>query len=250
LLRITTTFFGLILSGVVLGGTWKEMTPNSQLLVGLSTGPNWATGNKTQTITLQPDVEKTYTGGSSNKAFPNIELFVGYQKPLTAQFMGQPLLSQLGLSVVGAGSAKLNGDIWEDADPNFDNFDYDYKVNHTRIAVKGRLISNSSFVLQPYISGSLGVGFNRATDFKITPKISEEVAPPAFASNTTTTFTYTLGIGVQKSLTNDLQLAVGYEFADWGNVGLSPAPGQTTNKGLTLNHLYVNSLQLSLFYIV
>jgi opacity protein-like surface antigen len=80
------------------------------------------------------------------------------------------------------------------------------------------------------------------------PKITSEVAPPPFGSNTTTTFTYALGIGLQKALPCGFAAAIGYEFTDWGRTQLARAASQTLNQGPTLNHLYANQLLLSLFY--
>lgn len=244
----------IILSGIVLStsafaGTGSWIFSDRQYVIGISAGPTWIYGNKTQTINLEPDVAKTYTANSNNHMFPTGELFLGVQNALATSFIGQPLMSQLGIDFVAAGRAQLTGDIWEDADPDFDNFNYTYKVNHTHVAIKGRLVVLTNKV-QPYISGSVGVGVNRAYDFTITPKISEEVPAPPFGSHNQTSFVYTLGIGIQTALTSQLQFAIGYEFADWGKTQLSTAQGQTTNQTLSLNHLYANQLQLSLFYII
>lgn len=246
--RIIIIFFGILLSNSVLAETLKTTVADTGLVAGFSAGPAWVSGNKTQTLTLQPDIVKTYKASDSNNVISNFELFVGYQKPIVTHLMSNCLLGQLGLSVAEAGNANLPGDIWEDADPNFDNFNYKYKVNHVLVAVKGRLLGHYGYFVEPYISGSLGVGFNHAYGFTITPKIPEEVPAPAFTSNTTTAFSYTLGIGLQKAVSENLQVAVGYEFSDWGKSTLSPAAGQTTSHGLTQNHLYAQTLQLSLFY--
>jgi opacity protein-like surface antigen len=153
--------------------------------------------------------------------------------------------------IAGGSHANLNGDIWEDADPEFNNFTYSYKVSHAEIALKGRLIgSYNCAIVDPYISASAGIGFNRAYDFTINPVISEAVPAPAFGSNTTTAFTYALGIGIQKSFTPHLQAAIGYEFSNWGKIQLAHAPGQTVGEGLSLNHFYAQEIQFSLFYIV
>lgn len=224
-----------------------EMPTGDHFFLGVSPGLTWVTGNKTQTIFLEPDVEKTYTANNGNSNIPSGEIFLGWQKSFLA--LNQSLISQLGISVVEAGTAKLSGDIWEDADPDFDNFTYNYKINHTHVALKGRLVSNSDLAFQPYISGSIGVGFNNAHAYSSQAIVDGEIPAPPFNSNTTTTFIYTVGIGLQKALTTNLQVALGYEFADWGKTQLSAADGQTVNQGLTLNHLYANQLQLSLFYI-
>jgi opacity protein-like surface antigen len=222
---------------------------NTDLLIGLSAGPTWVSGNQTQTINLQPDIVKTYTASQTNNVIPSFEFFIGCQKPIAAHLVSPSFLGQLGLRIAEAGNANLKGNIWEDADPNFNNFNYQYKINHVDVSMKGRLIGDFGYVVKPYISGSIGVGFNRAYGFTVTPIISEAVAPPTFASNTTTTVSFTLGIGLQKTIYENLQVAIGYEFADWGRSSLSPAAEQTTSRGPTLNHLYAQTLQFSLFYV-
>lgn len=242
----------MVLASILLSGSvWASGMPaNLPLVIGLSAGPTWISGNKTQTISLEPDVIKTYTATNLSSAVPSVELFVGVQQSWFTSLIKQPLIGQLGASIVDAGNVEQGGDIWDEADPAFNNANYTYKVNHAHLAIKGRLICDGSQMFKPYISASIGVGFNHAYDFSTYPTNTAEVVPPSFASNTTTTFTYTLGIGLQTSFTTQLQAAIGYEFADWGQIQLSRAAGQTTNQGLALNHLYANQLQLSLFYTV
>lgn len=236
---------GALFSGSLCAETMHWPFSTSQFLLGLSAGPTWISGNETQTINLEPDEKKTYTAGSNTHTLATGELFLGWQQP----WLSKPsLLSQFGIAVVAAGTAKLEGDIWEDADPNFDNFTYRYNVQHAHVALKGRLIGCVGSVIEPYLSASLGLGWNHAYDFSITPKISEEVAPPAFHDNTTSSFVYTLGAGFQHALNSDFEVAIGYEFQDWGRVSLSRANAQTMNQGTALNHLYAHQLQLSLFY--
>lgn len=215
-------------------------------IIGLSGAATWTSGNQTQTLALESDVLKTYTASQPSNVIPSFELLIGYEKPIMTS---HPIIGQLGLRLAEAGNATLNGDIWEDANPNFDNFNYDYKIRHFDISVKGRLIGAFGFYVDPYISGSIGLGVNRAYDFTITPKISSEVAAPPFASNTTTAFTYTVGIGLQRKCYENFEVALGYEFADWGRSSLSAASGQVTNQAPSLNHLYAQSLQLSLFFV-
>lgn len=250
MVRIMTVFCGILLASNALAGTLGEASATGHFIAGLSAGPAWASANQSQTFYLQEDVQKTYTADNNRSAFASAELFAGWQRALPAHFLGQAILSQVGIAISGAGRAKLAGDIWEDADPDFNNFNYTYKVQHAAVAIKGRLIGHAGRFIEPYVSGSLGVGFNRAYDFTITPKIVEEVAAPPFTSHTTTAFAYTVGAGLQKALTPQLHAAIGYEFADWGRSNLSRAAGQTLNQGLSLGHLYAQQLQLALFYIV
>ena len=150
------------------------------------------------------------------------------------------------------GNTTFSGNIWDDANPSFNNYNYAYNLNHKHIAVKGKLLGQLGLPCfnQPYISASLGVGFNTSHHFTSTPTIVEALPTPNFSSNTTTSFTYTLGIGIQGEITKNWQVGVGYEFADWGQSQLGRAPGQTMGQGLSLSHLYTNGLMLNLTYLV
>ncbi|WP_415583241.1 outer membrane protein, partial [Legionella pneumophila] len=172
------------------------------------------------------------------------ELFVGIQKTWSSQWLGQ-----LGLAAATTGNAKLQGVIWDDADPEFNNHSYQYKIRNSRIAVKGKLLLDKGYWLMPWVSASLGVGFNRAHEYSNAPLIFEALPNPNFADHTKTAFTYTLGAGVQKAFNDHWQVGIGYEFADWGKSELGRADMQTMNSGLALNHLYTNGVLLNLTYV-
>ena len=203
-----------------------------------------ATAGEIQAFFLAPEIEKTYSARKSTNAIASGELFVGIQKALTSQWLGQ-----LGLAAATTGNAKLLGVIWDDADPEFDNHSYQYKVRNTRVAVKGKLLLDKGYWVMPWVSASLGIGFNRAHNFTNTPLIFEALPNSNFTNHTKTAFTYTLGAGVQKPIGEHWQMGVGYEFADWGKSELNRAAGQTQNTGLTLNHLYTNGVLFNLTYI-
>ena len=227
-------------------GTMGRVTSDSlwPSVMTLSIGSSWAALGETQTFFLQSDIEKTYAANKQSNALVNGEFFVGWSRVVSPSFEGQ-----FGLAAAIASSARGKGDIWEDADPAYNNFFYNYSVNHAHLAVKGKLIANTSKI-RPYVQGSLGVGLNRSHDFSMTPKIFEAVPAPAFTNHTTTAFAYTVGLGLQKAFNDHLQGGLGYEFADWGKSQLAPAFGQTTNSALQSCHLYTNQLQLSISYNV
>lgn len=209
----------------------------------LSVGPVWQNNRNTQTFYLAPNIEKTYVANSSGNTMVDGEFFLGLQKSLPHQFQGQ-----LGLAVAAAGDAKLSGNTWDDADPQFNNHTYKYKVNHIHLALKGKLLADRGYWLTPWVSGSLGIGFNRAYSFSNTPTIFQAIPNNNFSSNAETALTYTFGAGVQRNLNLHWQVGVGYEFADWGQNQLGRASGQTLNNGISLNHLYTNGFLLNLTY--
>lgn len=219
-------------------------TLKSRGVATLSLGPVWENNGNTQTFYLAPNIEKTYAANHASHALVDGDIFLGIQKPIREKLDGQ-----IGLAVATTSNANLSGSIWDDALPQFNNFNYTYNVQHTHIAVKGKLIKDMGHAFKPYVVGSLGVGFNQARNFTSTPTLFEAVSTPNFQSNTTTAFTYTVGIGVQRAINQHWQAGIGYEFVDWGQSQLARASGQTMGQGLSLNHLYTNGLQFSLSYL-
>ena len=143
----------------------------------LSLGPVWENTGNTQTFYLAPNIDKTYAANHALHALIDGEIFLGIQKPLREKLDGQ-----IGLAVATTGNASLSGNIWDDAQPKFNNYTYDYEARHTHVAIKGKLLADRGYVLTPWVSGSLGVGFNQAHDFSNTPTISEAVVMSNFAS--------------------------------------------------------------------
>lgn len=233
-----------LLCGSAYSGTMGAAVPEWRWVGTLSVGPAWSQGD-TQTFYLTPEIEKTYVANKKSKVLASGELFAGVQK-----MVGSDLIGQLGLALGLAGPAKVQGIIWDDADPRFDNYSYKYKIKQSRVAVKGKLLKDYGTWFMPWISGSFGVGFNRAYGFNNTPLIFEALPNPNFGNKTKTAFTYTLGVGVQKMLNDHWQAGVGYEFASWGKSQLDRADGQTLNSGLTLNHTYTNGVMFNLTYVV
>lgn len=234
------------LAASALAGTMGPVTaqPTWTWVGSFSAGPVWESAGNTQAFYLTPDIEKTYVAHKSSHALFDGEVFLGAQKALT-----QTLQGQLGLAVGFTNNASLGGVIWDDADPLFHNFTYNYKIQHTHVAVKGKLLADAGFWLIPWVSGSLGVGFNNAQGFHSAPTLFEGLPTPYFSSHTQATFTYTVGTGVQKALNAHWQVGAGYEFADWGKSSLGRAPEQTQNSGLALSHLYTNGVLFNLTYI-
>src|SRR3990167_1608817 len=227
-------------------GTMGSVVPAKdwRWVSSINIGPVWEDAGQTQTFYLAPDIIKTYTASNATHTLVDGEIFLGIQKDLPKALQGQ-----LGFAVAVTSNAKLSGNIWDDADATFNNYSYSYQVQHTHVAVKGKLLADRGYWFMPWVSASLGVGFNDTHGFENTPLISQAVTMPNFASHTKTSFTYTLGAGLQKALNQHWQVGAGYEFADWGQSQLNRASGQTLNSGLSLNHLYTNGVLFNLTYL-
>jgi opacity protein-like surface antigen len=236
MLSCTQSVAGTI-SSIVAPGNWTWVGT-------VSAAPVWESAGQTQTFYLAPDIIKTYAASNVAHVLADGEIFLGIQENLSKMLQGQ-----LGLAVAVMSNAKLSGNIWDDADSTFNNYSYGYQIQHTHVAVKGKFLADRGYWFIPWVSGSLGVGFNHAKDFQNTPLISQAITMPNFASNTRAGFTYTLGAGIQRTLNPHWQIGMGYEFADWGQSQLNRASGQTLNSGLSLNHLYTNGMVFNLTYL-
>ena len=210
----------------------------------LSMGPAWAAAGQTQTFYLSPEVERSYVANKQSGAMFDGDLFLGVQRALNGVVQ-----AQVGLDLGYSGNAVLHGAVWDDANPLFDNHTYSYRIQHGVIAAKGKLLVDNGYFMMPWVSGSAGIGFNRAGRYQNTPVIFEAEVDPNFTSHTKTSFSYTLGAGAQRAIDDHWQVGIGYEYADWGKSQLNRAPGQMMNTGLQLGHLYANALLFNVSYL-
>lgn len=217
----------------------------SSFVVSVSGGSSWVGAGRNQTVFFTPNIVRTYTAPTTNQHLPIGELFVGIQNPLPYDWKGQ-----IGLAFVSTGNARLSGHIWDNADPQFDNFTYRYKVRHTHIALKGKLLlGDCNYILIPWVSVAIGVASNKTYDFSTRPTNLGVPPTPSFTSKTKTALTYAIGGGFQKQFCHHWQVGIGYEFAGWGKSLLGHAPGAINGQTLSLAHVYTNSLLVNLTYL-
>ncbi|MBA3535277.1 MAG: porin family protein [Tatlockia sp.] len=223
----------------------------------LSIGPAWARPGEKQTVILQPDLIKTYSPIPTSRALKFVsvargtetlaagELFLGLRGCVNSIVEGQ-----FGL-VVGAGSqVKLQGSVFEDADPLFNNFSYSYGVRNSRVAAKAKFLYDTGvYDLYPYLSGSAGIGFNRASGFALKPNIIEEIPAPPFENRNETSFSYSIGLGLETALDPNWRLGLGYELVNWGRSALGSADGQRVGRGLVVKNLRAHEVLVSLSYV-
>lgn len=214
--------------------------------ISLSAGPAWYHAGRTQTISLQPDYANTYAAATPLQTLARGEVFLGVQHTLPL-----PAIAQFGLAVTANSAAKLQGEIWETADPLFNNFTYQYHVSNVSILAKTKwLLDGLNTSLLPYFSVGCGIAINNSYGYSMSPLIFEALTVPGFQHHQETTFTYTLGVGVHKILNLHWQLGIGYEWSDWGHSALGAAPGQSIGTGVNLNHIETQQLQFILNYLI
>ncbi len=232
-------------ASTVSAGTMGTSYIPGSFVASISAGPVWPIDpGRSQNLTLAPEIEKTYTATNADQTLADGELFLGLQTGLPYSLVGQ-----WGLAVATTSQFSFSGEVWDDTFAEFNNYTYSYKLRHTHIAAKGKLLADRGYFVTPWISASIGVAFNQSNSFISTPLIYEAVNMPPFANHTTTDFTYTVGAGIQRNITQNCQVGVGYEFADWGKSNLGVADGQTTTQVLSRPHLYTNGLMFNITYV-
>ena len=228
--------------------TWAKV-------ISLSVGPVWGGHGKTHHFSrptndpLEVLQQNQFTAAGGSSVFGSGEAFFALQKPVYPGILGR-----LGLAIAFSGDAEMRGDVRLFVNSN--SAGYKYNLSQTRVAVKGLLATDyPNWFVQPYISGSVGIGFNNSSKFRTNPSIL--LTGPVgrnqvfqYADNTTNGFTYTVGIGVQKSFTPNWQVGMGYEFADWGKNALDPTLLFPFNYSTpNMSHYYTHAVQLTLSYI-
>jgi opacity protein-like surface antigen len=214
----------------------------------VSGGPGWITPGVTQDIYLSPDYDNGYINTSKQQPVGFGEINFSLQQDIHPK-----ISNQFGIAFSGAWMAKVNGQVWQYNDPLFYNYVYSYNVNSLRLALRDKIIFDQgigSQMIRPYITGSVGIAWNHSYSYIQSPLSTDIPVTPAFSDRTQNAFTYSAGAGLQTQTWNNLVFAVGYEFIDWGGSALAAAPGQSINSGLSMSHLYMNTLLFSISYTV
>ncbi|STX27678.1 Opacity protein and related surface antigens [Legionella beliardensis] len=134
--------------------------------------------------------------------------------------------------------------------PEFENYHYNWEVSNEIISLfaKINLFQYSRF--SPYVDGAIGAAWNHGMNYReiafahITPRIS-----PAFGSQTTTRFAYSLGAGLDFPLSKQLVTSLSYEFQKLNDVYSNYGQSTWSQEKLKLKDYQVNALFLTLSYV-
>lgn len=243
------SFLGLIplcFSLTVQAGTMGSVAPRDYF-VALSGGLSWTNSGSSQVILLEPDLLNNYIPNNINNSnlLGNGEFFAGIQRSFFPQVQ-----SQFGVAFYLSSFAKLNGYIQQDGDSGFQNYTFQYKVQHSHLALKTKWIAENAYNMNPYLSGSIGVGFNRSYGFAASPIVLQAPPMPPFQDKNRTAFTYTLGAGFQHTVSEHLSFGLGYQFVSWGANSLARTEGQSLSNGLHLNSIYTHGVEFNISYLI
>ncbi len=121
----------------------------SSMLVTIAGGPVWTRdAGSMQNLFLTPAIEKGYVARPASEGLLEGEIFLASRTSLP-----KGVEAQGGVAVMVTGNANLSGNIWDDTDARFNNYVYQYKVQHTHVALRGKLLSERDISgLRPWVS--------------------------------------------------------------------------------------------------
>lgn len=202
----------------------------------------------------------TYTPSASTTDSDYIGVFLGLVLP----FSNQSFSIQTGAEYVGFNHFKTTGQHTVGIEPATSTL-YSYQYNTQIQQILGTIklflapewfqVVNHHFY--PYFSIGLGAAFNEAYDFRLSTSETGSInVAPTYRDRTSTSFSYTLGAGLDASLTQHIRVGVGYRFSDFGKFQFSDGDIAINNVSflipfnLSTSNLYANQFLARVTYIV
>jgi len=134
----------------------------------------------------------------------------------------------------------------------FTNYNYNLDTSSNVVLAAGKLNIYQYYDFMPYISAGFGMAFNHVSNFTETVRPNGIVTPrisPAFTSDNQHEFAYTLGIGFDYQVNDQVLVSLGYEFQDLGNMSSGYGLNLWSGQYLNLGSYRANSLLLGGTYL-
>ncbi|MCL9684364.1 outer membrane protein [Legionella maioricensis] len=208
-------------------------------------GADFIRSGRSQTVTLLPPFSNHYTNSDNYQSSGSLGGGLGIES-----FKSERLFWQLGVSAYFDSQVTNSGDVWQFGLPEFNNLTYSYQTQYSRIVASGKILSTVKQRIHPYLSGELGVGFNRVSGYHEIPLIPEVLPMSPFRSATQSSFTWGAGVGLDVDLNAPVRLGIGYQFADLGKASLGLSPAQLTNDTLHVSNSYTHQVRIQLTALI
>lgn len=161
--------------------------------------------------------------------------------------------TQLGIGYYQTGSFNVNGTVTQGVDPgSSDTYNYSYSFKSQEVLLEGKLLMamGEDKNYHPYFAFGLGESYNQTGSYSVNypPFLTFS---PIFSNNSTASFAYTLGVGIDVDLTTNWRGGVGYRYANLGNSNFGAATLDTTtiNASLQQENVYVSEVVAQLTYL-
>ncbi|MCX7117759.1 MAG: outer membrane beta-barrel protein [Legionellales bacterium] len=226
------------------------MGPASGWFATIQGGALWTNSSDSMTVSngspYPPPLNVDHYSVNGNQTSGVIAVLGGYQWRHQGEWI--PAYS-LALRYQHFFNASLNGVVTQYSLPQFANYNYTWNVDSNLISLYSKIDLFQYGRFTPFFDVGVGAAINHTSDFNetalsgVTPRIS-----PAFQSNSQTSFTYNLGLGVDFAVTSQWSVSVGYDYQYFG--AIKSGPGLTTWSAdrLSLGNLQGNMVTAGLTY--
>jgi opacity protein-like surface antigen len=129
------------------------------------------------------------------------------------------------------------------------NYNYQINASSNIFALLGKVDLYDFHSFDPYLTLGLGVanatlkGYQESPESGIIARVS-----PDYQSHTSSSFTYSLGLGVDYFITPKITASLGYEYADLGNIKSGDGTSTWSGSSLSFGKLTTHTVLLSVFY--
>jgi len=97
------------------------------------------------------------------------------------------------------------------------------------------------------VTGALGIAWNKSRSYTENSDSVTEVPRDPFKNTMHNSFTWSVGLGIERSLGNSLRLGLGYLYTDAGKAKLDAI---NTDESLTVDNLSINQALLQVTYVM
>jgi opacity protein-like surface antigen len=201
----------------------------------------------------------TYTGRSTAKTAGLVGVFLGVEP----NWSYNDFFLQAGLEYSYFGKASANGLNTVGIEPATSTlYQYQYDLKTQQLLAVGKLFKTVQFakinrIFYPYISAGLGVAFNHVNNYQtFTTETGDLNLTPVFHNQTTSSFSYNFGIGIDTPINEHVRVGLGYKFSDFLQANLSHGQiifnqyAYPVSFSLQNSHTYVNQFVVQASYVV
>ena len=209
--------------------------------------------NNDQTYFGADDSVFSYSGTKSNSSPFLIGLGMGAEKQLS----NSNFRARAGLEYITIWPTQINGlHSVGDEPQTYTLYNTHYQMQTQQTLLTARVSKALQQDYHLYLMAGLGLSFNRLSQYRTSTVDSGSFnLTPSFANHTQSSFSYSLGAGIEREIEEHIRLGLGYRFSDLGKASFGlgqvmmntyAAPVPFT---LVSSHAYSNQLLVQLSYI-
>ena len=239
---------------------WKDMPATAPVMVNasskvdvfLSVGAAFSNLSNDPSVQINNVVTNTYDTNTSTTTKPLYGVGVSHTFD---EVFNRPVNFALGLAGYYTGFNKIGGIEHPFSNVgSFDTLNYQFKADTYSLMVEPRLIY-SKYRWQPFVLGGIGGAWNRLYGYSETPTdpaSSAAPVPQGFSDNTSTSFAYEVGIGLQRQFFNSNRYnikylaSLDYRYMNFGTGQLGSFPSQTSGERLQISPLELQAVVFTL----